>query len=99
MTVRLALALAPLALLAACNDKPSDDVSRSAKGEVLEGTISDAMLPVDAVRSQPPLAEPEAAARVSAAATDDTATGEPTDAPADGEATPAAEPTPEASED
>ena len=48
-----------LALLAACGEEPPVDDSRAASGEVLEGTISDAMLPVDRVRSQPPLAEPE----------------------------------------
>ena len=51
---RLFLALAPLALLAACNEEVSDD-SRAASGEVLEGTISDAMLPLDRVQSEPPL--------------------------------------------
>lgn len=56
---RLLLAAAPLALLAACGDEASKDDSRAATGEVLEGTISDAMLPVDRVRSQPPLAAPE----------------------------------------
>ena len=55
---RLLLA-APLALLAACGDEAPTDDSRAATGEVLEGTISDAMLPVDRVRSQPPLAAPE----------------------------------------
>jgi hypothetical protein len=49
-----------LALLAACGrDAPADE-GRAASGEVLEGTISDAMLPLDRVRSQPPLAETEA---------------------------------------
>ena len=57
---RLLLALPALALLAACGgDAPAND-SRSASGEVLEGTISDAMLPVDTVRSEPPLEDPEA---------------------------------------
>ena len=56
---RLFLVLPALALLAACNDAPSDD-SRSASGEVLEGTISDAMLPVERVRSEPPLEDPDA---------------------------------------
>lgn len=57
---RLAFA-APLALLAGCGDKaPADDDGRAATGEVLEGTISDAMLPTARVRSQAPLAGPEA---------------------------------------
>ncbi|MGE5721401.1 MAG: hypothetical protein ACM3YM_02985 [Sphingomonadales bacterium] len=96
MPVRSILAVAALALLAACGDKPSENDSRSASGEVLEGTISDAMLPLDTVRSQPPLAEPETAARASAAATDAAVAGEATEAPPEGEATPAAEPTAEA---
>ena len=55
--------LAPLALLAACGDdpEPAGDDARSATGEVIEGTISDAMLPLATVRSQPPLEDPAAA--------------------------------------
>lgn len=49
------LLVAPL-LLAACSGEADDDDDRTASGEVLEGTISDAMLPLDTVRSQPPLA-------------------------------------------
>lgn len=53
---------APLALLAACGDEPADDGDgRSASGEVLEGTISDAMLPLDQLQSEPPLLQPERA--------------------------------------
>ena len=67
---RLFLAMPALALLAACGgDAPTDD-SRSASGEVLEGTISDAMLPVDRVRSEPPLEDPEAFATVRSKAKD-----------------------------
>ena len=79
---RLFLALPVLALLAGCGgDAPAGDDSRAASGEVLEGTISDAMLPVDRVRSEPPLEDPEAHARVrsaadGAAAADDAAAGE-----------------------
>jgi hypothetical protein len=54
--------LVPLALLAACGDEPAEDGDgRSASGEVLEGTISDAMLPLDQVQSEPPLLAPEQA--------------------------------------
>jgi len=72
MTVkRLFLVLPALALLAAC-------------GEVLEGTISDAMLPVDSVRSEPPLEDPEAFAKArskadGAAGADKAAAGEEAD--------------------
>lgn len=51
--------LASLALLvAACGDEPAEpagaDGERSAEGDVLGGTISDEMLPLDTVRSQSP---------------------------------------------
>jgi hypothetical protein len=74
--------MAPLTLLTACGGDTPDD-ARAPSGEVLEGTISDAMLPVDRVRSQPPLAAPER----TAGGEDGTATD---DADAD-EATAAAE--------
>ena len=73
---RLLLALPALALLAACGGStPSGNDSRAASGEVLEGTISDDMVPVDRVRSEPPLEDPEAFAKArskadGAAATD-----------------------------
>lgn len=58
MTLPRSLALIfPLVLLAAC-DKPAGKDSRSASGEVLEGTISDDMLPLDRLKSQPPLLAP-----------------------------------------
>lgn len=56
--------LVPLALLAACGGDSADEGDgRSATGEVLEGTISDDMLPLDQLQSEPPLLEPERAAR------------------------------------
>ena len=59
MRFRPILALVPLALLVGCGEKAPQSDGRAATGEVLEGTISDAMLPLDTVRSQPPLAKPE----------------------------------------
>ncbi|GGD58143.1 hypothetical protein GRI62_01660 [Erythrobacter arachoides] len=52
------LVLTALLLLAACGDDApaTDEGGREASGEVLEGSISDAMLPIEDVRSQPPLA-------------------------------------------
>ena len=53
--------------LAGCGDSAptpaaTDDASAGAKGEVIGGTISDAMLPLDRLRSQsPPLSEERAA--------------------------------------
>ena len=56
--IRLA-ALAPLALLAACSGSGEKGPERkTAAGEVLGGSISDSMLPLDTVQSQsPPLRE------------------------------------------
>lgn len=56
----LSLALA----LGACQDEKKATTAGSAGGEVLPGSASDAMLPVDQVRSQPPLA-PKATASAS----------------------------------
>jgi hypothetical protein len=66
---RLLLALPALALLAACGgNAPAGNDRRAASGEVLEGTISDDMLPIDRVRSEPPLEDPEAFEKVRSAA-------------------------------
>jgi hypothetical protein len=97
------LILLPLALLAACKDEVADDSGRSASGEVLEGTISDAMLPVDRVTSEPPLEDPEAFAKAQeraaadspAAAASPAAQGEGAEG-GESEAAPAAEPAPAA---
>src|SRR5690606_5419701 len=56
---RLIWVLAPLAVLAGCGGETAEGRG-AASNEVLEGTISDAMLPVDRVRSEPPLENPEA---------------------------------------
>jgi hypothetical protein len=65
---RLSLVLPALAGLAACGGNAPADDGRAASGEVLEGTISDSMLPVDRVRSEPPLEDPAAFARARSAA-------------------------------
>lgn len=49
----LAAALGALAL-GGCNKKP--ETQAQAGGEILEGSVSDAMLPLDTATSQPPLA-------------------------------------------
>ena len=59
---KLAFALPVLLALSACEDEPEvsvEDDGREASGEVLEGSISDEMIPLDQVRSQAPLAEPD----------------------------------------
>ena len=49
-------------MVAACTDEPEPaepaQTGGSAAGEVLEGSISDDMLPYDTLRSQAPLADP-----------------------------------------
>jgi hypothetical protein len=51
------LTLLPLALmLAACGGAKKDEGAGTAAGEILPGSVSDAMLPLDTVRSQAPLA-------------------------------------------
>ena len=58
---RLFAAAALVALLAACNgDAPQEG---EVTGEVLEGTISDEMLPLDRVRSEAPRADPTGTGR------------------------------------
>ena len=54
----LRISLLPaLALLAACGEQTPErtDDAREAEGEVLGGTISDEMLPLDQLRSQSPI--------------------------------------------
>jgi hypothetical protein len=57
LTRSLALLL-PLVLLAGCNKQPAKNDQRSASGEVLQGTISDSMLPLDKLKSQGPMLAP-----------------------------------------
>ncbi len=48
--------LVPVLMIAACQGRKQPHDKREAGGEVLPGSVSDAMLPIDTVRSQPPLA-------------------------------------------
>lgn len=50
------VALAATLALGACQAEKKTATQGTAGGEVLEASVSDAMLPVDTVRSQPPLA-------------------------------------------
>ena len=89
----LALALPAALLLAGCNGEtaPAEQTGEAEEsGEVLEGTISDAMLPLDQVRSQAPQADPEPETGDSGATTSGSA-------PAPAQASePAVEPVPDA---
>lgn len=55
---RLVAAALFAVLLSACNDD-AGPAEGKLSGEVLEGTISDDMLPLDRLRSQAPLAAPD----------------------------------------
>jgi hypothetical protein len=81
------------ALLAAC-DSGADDAAdgRTAEGEVLGGTISDAMLPLDTVKSQSPPLRTEPAGDAEG---DDASADEAAEAPADEPAAEEAEAEPE----
>jgi hypothetical protein len=87
--IRPLAALSLALLIAACGQqpKPAADDSRSAEGQVLGGTISDAMLPLDTVTSQPPPMPAGAAEGDAEESPGETATGPAADAT----------PTPEAS--
>lgn len=63
MTFRLTV-LALLAVLGGCKADTARDGAdrRGAEGEVLGGTISDAMIPLESVKSQSPAQRPVAAA-------------------------------------
>jgi hypothetical protein len=54
--VTLALVAAALTLAGCQDEKPKQQDQRTAVGEILPGSASDAMLPYDSLRSQPPLA-------------------------------------------
>jgi hypothetical protein len=56
------LALALVLLLAACEDKPaaSTEQGGAASGEILAGSVSDAMIPLDQLTSEAPLAPRQA---------------------------------------
>jgi hypothetical protein len=50
-----ALALSLTLVLAGCGGDRKQEGAGKAEGEVLPGSVSDAMLPLDTVKSQPPL--------------------------------------------
>ncbi|QSB44800.1 hypothetical protein EB810_00725 [Altererythrobacter sp. FM1] len=96
MTLKPALfALPLLALLAACGEKQSaasNEERQTAVGEILPGSISDEMLPLDEVKSQSPPLKESPSDKGSARAGSDTASG----AAADSGASPTPSATPSA---
>lgn len=101
---RLVLACTAALLLTACDrfapaETPADD-TRRAEGEVSGGTISDAMLPLDAATSTPPAAKPTATGTASGAKTTGAKdSGDEAEAVAAPAAEPSASPSPAASAD
>jgi len=90
----LLVALSTLAL-AACHKGAKNNDQRTASGEVLQGSIGDAMIPYESLKSKPPLAPRTATKGPAAAAADDAGVADSAasaDAPA--EAAPAASPAP-----
>ena len=83
MNARLLALACPALLLASCGDEPApvESDERTASGEVLEGSISDAMLPLDTVTSAPPLLRPEPRPEAVGDAEETEIEGEPGDAP------------------
>ena len=91
-TSLLAATLLLAALLSGCgwfeSDEPVADDNRGAEGEVLGGSISDAMIPLDTVQSQsPPLREQPSEDGAAASADSDAPAEEmPAEAPDEAEA-------------
>lgn len=54
--MRIAIALLASLALAACKGEQKKETGGTAQGEILPGSVSDAMLPLDTVKSQAPLA-------------------------------------------
>lgn len=72
------LAGSALLALAACDSDSDEGEQRTAVGQILPGSTTDAMIPYDQLRSQPPLAPPTGASvkpgGVADSAAEDTAT-------------------------
>jgi len=96
--LRSTILFAALTLLGACHGSSPKNDQRSASGQVLQGTISDAMLPVDKLRSQGPLLAPSQAKTTPEGAADEAggaadATSETSDTPLE-QASPSPSPSP-----
>lgn len=88
--MRSVMTMACLALaLGACKGEEKKAVGGTASGEVLPGSVSDAMLPLDTVKSQAPLA-PKVESSAKTAAKPDKDPAKPAAKPADAPAVPVA---------
>ncbi|WP_209346876.1 hypothetical protein [Pontixanthobacter sp. CEM42] len=102
--IRYAICLLVVPLLSACGDDPApvttDDDARSAEGDVLEGSISDAMIPLDELQSTSPAARetstPSGSSAAAPAVPAAEEEAEPEPVPAEPAVEPASEPAPEA---
>lgn len=97
---RTVLILAFALGLAACEGENSGADQRTAVGQILPGSASDAMIPYDSLRSQPPLAPQTGAAGTGAAKGGDQGRNAPASAPdaSDAAAAPAETPSSETPE-
>ena len=86
MISRPLLAAALLVALGACDRKAEERAG--AAGEILEGSVSDAMIPVDQLKTEPPLAPRKTGSA-------DKSAGGKSGAPKPGDVAPDATPTPE----
>ena len=93
--IRILLTVSIAFALAACHRGGKENDQRTASGQVLQGSISDGMIPYEALKSKPPLAPRSAAKAVGAAAsaTEAASGGEaPAEAPQAAEPAPAVSP-------
>lgn len=95
MRIASITALMALAALAGCNQSNKETGAGTAAGEILPGSTSDAMIPLDSVRSQAPLApKADGGDKAKAVATEAAETAAEPEAPAAAEAAPAGESAP-----
>lgn len=93
MKVRIGGGLLAALALAACQDQKTPEQER-AEGDILPASVSDSMLPLDTVRSQPPLAPQTQAGRPGGKAKDSDAAKTPEDSSSEAPAPAASSPSP-----
>ena len=86
VSLRMLVPAAAVVLLAACSDETAPvaaDEGAGASGEILEASVSDAMIPLDTLKSRPPHAKPAPSATEAGAAQGEEAGDEGADAEAE----------------